>query len=72
MLDGPFLVSLGAIRWRWYDSSNVCLLPLEGTAREGMLKEAVKGFILNLLVGVFCQNHGILEPYLLCPKENVN
>jgi hypothetical protein len=69
--DGPFLVLLGAIGQRWYDSSNVCHQPLEGTPREGALKEAAKGFILNLLIAVFCQNHGILEPYLRCPKEDL-
>jgi hypothetical protein len=31
-----------------------------------------KGFILNLIIGVFHQNRGILEPYLRCPKEDVN
>ncbi len=70
-LDGPFLASLGAIRWRRYNSGNVCLQPLEGTAGESALKEAAKSFILDLLVGVFCQNHGILEPYLWCPKEDL-
>ncbi len=71
-LDGPFLASLGVIGWRGYDSSNVCLQPLEGTAGESVLKEAAKGFILDLLVGVFCQNHGISEPYLGCQKEDLN
>jgi hypothetical protein len=71
-LDGPFLASLGAIRQRQYNSGNVCIQPLEGTAREGALKEAAKDFILNLLFGVFCQNHGILELYLRCLKEDVN
>ena len=71
-LNGTFLVSLGAIgRWR-YDSGNVCLQPLEGTAGESVLKEAAKGFILDLFVGVFHQNHDILEPYLWCPKEDLN
>ncbi len=64
MLDGPFLALLGAIGRQWYDSGNMCYQPLEGTAGESALKEAVKGFILDLLVGVFCQNHGISEPYL--------
>ncbi len=63
-LDGPFLALLGAIGWRRYDSGNMCLQPLEGNAGESALKEAAKGFILDLLVEVFCQNHGILEPYL--------
>ncbi len=70
-LDGPFLASLGAIGRRRYDSGNVCLQPLEGTAGESALKEVAKGFILDLLVGVFCQNHGISEPYLWCPKEDL-
>ncbi len=72
MLNGPFLAFLGAIGRRRYDSGNVCLQPLEGTARESALKEAAKGFILDLLVEVFCQNHGILEPYLWCQKEDLN
>ncbi len=71
-LYGPFLASLGAIGRRRYDSGNMCLQPVEGTAGESALKEAAKGFILDLLVGVFCQNHGILEPYLWCPKEDLN
>ena len=52
-LNRPFLLPLGAIRWQWYDPGSLCLECLEGTAREGMLKEAAKGFILNLLVGIF-------------------
>ncbi len=71
-LDGLFMALLGAIGRRRYNSGNVCLQPLEGTAGESALKEAAKGFILNLLVGVFHQNHGILEPYLWCPKEDLN
>jgi hypothetical protein len=71
-LDGPFLASLGAIGRRRYDSGNVSLQPLGGTAGESALKEAAKGFILDLLVGVFCQNHGILELYLWCQKEDLN
>ncbi len=59
-LDGLFLVSLGAIGRRQYNSGNLCLQPLEGTPGEDALKEAAKGFILDLLYGVFCQNHGIL------------
>jgi hypothetical protein len=64
MLDSPFLASLGTIGRRRYDSGNMCLQPLEGTAGESVLKETSKGFILDLFVGVFCQNHGISEPYL--------
>ncbi len=71
-LDGPFLALLGAIGQRRYNSGNVCLQPLERTAGESALKEAAKGFILDLLVRVFCQNHGILEPYLWCQKEDLN
>jgi hypothetical protein len=71
-LDGPFLASLGAIGRRRYDSDNVCLQPLEGTVGESALKEGAKGFIFDLLVGLFCQNHGISEPYLWCPKEDLN
>ncbi len=71
-LDGSFLASLGAIR-RWgYNSGNMCLQPLEGTAGESALKEAAKGFILDLLLWVFCQNHSILKLYLWCPKEDLN
>jgi hypothetical protein len=72
MLDGPFLALLGAIRQQWYDSGNVCLQLLEETSGEGALKEAAKSFILDLLIGVFCQNHGILESYLRCPEEDLN
>jgi hypothetical protein len=64
MLNGTFMALLGAIKRQQYNSGNVCLQPLEGTTGESALKEVAKGFILNLLVGVFCQNHGILEPYL--------
>jgi hypothetical protein len=71
-LNGPFLASLGAIGRRRYNSCNMCLQPLEGTAGESALKEVAKGFILDLLVGVFFQNHGISEPYLWCPKEDLN
>ncbi len=70
--DGLLLASLGAIGRRRYDSGNMCLQPLEGTTGESALKEVAKGFILDLLVGVFCQNHGILEPYLWCLKEDLN
>ncbi len=71
-LNDPFLALLGAIGRRQYDSGNMRLQPLEGTTRESALKEAAKGFILDLLVEVFRQNHGILEPYLWCPKEDLN
>ncbi len=71
-LDGLFLASLGAIKRLRYDSGNMCLQPLEGTAGESALKEVAKGFILDLLIGVFHQNHGILEPYLWFPKEDLN
>jgi hypothetical protein len=71
-LDGLFLASMGAIGQRRYNSGNVCLRSLEGTAGESALKEATIGFILNILVGVFFQNHGISEPYLWCPKEDLN
>ena len=54
MLDGLFLALLGAIGQLRYDSGNMCLRPLEGTAGESALKEAAKGFILDLLVEVFC------------------
>ncbi len=72
MLDGPFLALLGAIRQRRYDSGNMYLQPLEGTTEESALKEVAKGSILDLLIGVFCQNQGILEPYFWCPKEDLN
>jgi hypothetical protein len=71
-LDGLFMALLGAIGQWGYNSGNVCLQPLEGTAGESALKEAVKGFILDLPVGVFCQNHGISELYLWCQKEDLN
>ncbi len=70
--DGPFLSLLDVIGWRWYDPDSLRLECLEETAREGSLKEAAKGFILDLLVGIFCYSHGISKPYLRCPKEGVN
>jgi hypothetical protein len=72
MLDGPFLASLGVIgRWR-YGFGNMCLQPLEGTTGESVLKKAANGFILDFLIRVFFQNHGISEPYLWCLKEDLN
>ncbi len=52
-IDGPFLALLGVIGWWRYNFGNVCLQPFEGTAGESALKKAAKGFILDLLIGVF-------------------
>jgi hypothetical protein len=37
-----------------------------------MLKEVAEGYTSNLLVGVLCQFHGLLELYLRLLKEDDN
>ncbi len=69
VIDGPFLASL--LRWR-HVTSKERIEPVEQSTKEGTQKEALKGAIRDLFVGVLGQFHGIRNGQMWHLLEDLN
>ncbi len=69
VIDGPFLALL--LRWRRVTSKERSE-PVEQSTREGAQKEALKGAIGDLFVGVLGQFRGIRNGQMWHLLEDVN